>query len=554
MAQALTLHRLVQDIGDPLLRLAVDPGGAKEPVAGVAIHDPADGGGLEPGCLVLCVGMDAGPALLALGSAALRAGARGLAVKGPLPAECAECPVPVVEVNPGASWMHLAATVRQRLLDHSRAQWEPAGATSDLFQLANTISAMIQAPVAIEDAASAVLAWSAGQGDADESRVETILGRAVHPDRLRRLAEQGAFERLRRTTAPVYIEPHEPGMLPRVAMAVRADSEVLGYVWAVVTAPLSPGCLRSLEMFAPVVALHLINNAHADSSGWARRQRRDLAAAVLAGGSAGMGAARELQLDTGALCLVAVGLRPYSAVSDTAAAQAAVAAARLRRLEEVLTLYLTAMHPAAVAVRGDRAVYALATWPRTDPDEALTAARSLAADFVSRSATALGDGWMAAVAGPAAEPGQVPTIRAQADAVLHAMRRSGEATPAVATLDETALQVLLDHLRDITQSLGLPPASGALRRLAAHEGADGYLTETLAAFVAAQCVSEDAAARLRVHPNTLRYRLRRIREVSGLDFQDADQMLLVQLQLRLQRREPTTPFDATDKAPDSNSS
>ena len=77
------------------------------------------------------------------------------------------------------------------------------------------------------------------------------------------------------------------------------------------------------------------------------------------------------------------------------------------------------------------------------------------------------------------------------------------------------------------------PATGPLRRLAAHDGPDGVLTETLAVFLAVGCVAEDAATRLRVHVNTLRYRLRRIREVSGLDFQDADQMLLAQLQLRL---------------------
>lgn len=60
MEQAPTLHRLVQDIGEPLLRLAVDPGGADQPLAGVAIHDPADAEGMEAGCLVLCVGVTRG--------------------------------------------------------------------------------------------------------------------------------------------------------------------------------------------------------------------------------------------------------------------------------------------------------------------------------------------------------------------------------------------------------------------------------------------------------------------------------------------------------------
>ncbi|MDX6354139.1 MAG: hypothetical protein QOF98_1042, partial [Streptomyces sp.] len=246
MEQALTLHRLVHDVGQPLLRLAVDPGGSDPgtelPLTGVAIHDPADPAGavgIEAGCLVLGVGLTSAQELLALGRAAERAGARGLAVKGPVPPEAAGCRVPVVEVNRDASWMHVATTVRQRLLDHARAQWEPAGATSDLFALANTISTMIQAPVTIEDAASAVLAWSAGQDDTDASRVETILGRAVHPSRLRKLADVGAFARLHASATPVFIETDEPDTLPRVAVAVRANAEVVGYVWAVVSAPLS---------------------------------------------------------------------------------------------------------------------------------------------------------------------------------------------------------------------------------------------------------------------------------------------------------------------------
>jgi sugar diacid utilization regulator len=248
-----------------------------------------------------------------------------------------------------------------------------------------------------------------------------------------------------------------------------------------------------------------------------------------------------LQLHTGALCLIAMGLRPPGAASDaafdTAPAEAAVAAAGLRRLEDALTLYLSAVRPSAVTVRGDRAVYVLGAWPQPSRDEVLAAARSLAADFVARSPGGPGGDYLAAVAGPAAEPGRVPAVRVQADAVLRALRGAGCSAPAVATLDETALQVLLDRLGDVAQSLGLPPATGPLRRLAEHDGPDGVLTETLAAYLAAGCLAEDAATHLRVHVNTLRYRLRRIREVSGLDLHDADQMLLAQLQLRLRLRE-----------------
>jgi DNA-binding PucR family transcriptional regulator len=43
-----------------------------------------------------------------------------------------------------------------------------------------------------------------------------------------------------------------------------------------------------------------------------------------------------------------------------------------------------------------------------------------------------------------------------------------------------------------------------------------------------------AADRLGLHPNTLRYRVRRLIELSGLDLEDPDERLVTELQLRLQ--------------------
>ncbi|WP_432034754.1 PucR family transcriptional regulator [Streptomyces cucumeris] len=517
-------------MGEPLVRLAVDTAAADEPLTGVAIHDAAGADGLEAGALVLAVGATGESAgeLLDLGRAAHAAGVRGLAVRGPLPEmDLRDCLVPVVELHRGASWMHVAATVRQRIQDYAQAQWGPAGATSDLFTLANTISTMIQAAVTIEDAASAVLAWSVGPYDTDSSRIETILGRAVRPYRVRKLTDQGAFEQLRTFTSPVYVEPYEDDMLPRVAIAVRAGSEVLGYVWAVVDKPLPQEHRQWLELFAPVVAIHLVN-ARSGASAWARRQREELATAVLAGGSAGAGAARDLRLDPKGLYVIAIS--PGVARPD--ATSEAVAAARLRRLEDVVSAYLAAVRPSAIAVRGQHAVYVLASWPLTTTGgEHAAQARSLAAGLLTRSTTGPGADALAAVAGPAGHPGQVPTVRAQADSVLQALRHENE--QRVATIDDMALPVLLQHLGDVATSLGLPPATGPLRRLMLHDGPDAMLTRTLDAYLAAGRNSDVAAAQLQIHANTLRYRLRRIREVCGLDFGDPEEMLLAELQLRL---------------------
>ncbi|MFD4661851.1 helix-turn-helix domain-containing protein [Streptomyces halstedii] len=63
--------------------------------------------------------------------------------------------------------------------------------------------------------------------------------------------------------------------------------------------------------------------------------------------------------------------------------------------------------------------------------------------------------------------------------------------------------------------------------------AGGELVRTLGAYVDASGDVRRAAERLVLHPNTLRYRLRRARERHGVDLDDPDTRLLVTLAVRL---------------------
>jgi DNA-binding PucR family transcriptional regulator len=61
----------------------------------------------------------------------------------------------------------------------------------------------------------------------------------------------------------------------------------------------------------------------------------------------------------------------------------------------------------------------------------------------------------------------------------------------------------------------------------------GQLVATLRAYLETG-EQQEAAKRLRVHPNTLRYRLDRIREISGLDLEDPETRLNLAVALRVQ--------------------
>ena len=50
-----------------------------------------------------------------------------------------------------------------------------------------------------------------------------------------------------------------------------------------------------------------------------------------------------------------------------------------------------------------------------------------------------------------------------------------------------------------------------------------------------------AAKRVFVHPNTFRYRLRRLTEISGLDLDDPLERLVAELQLRISMLTPRAP-------------
>ncbi|MCX4718555.1 helix-turn-helix domain-containing protein [Streptomyces virginiae] len=102
----------------------------------------------------------------------------------------------------------------------------------------------------------------------------------------------------------------------------------------------------------------------------------------------------------------------------------------------------------------------------------------------------------------------------------------------VATTSDVRHRILLDRLGDELERdawLRLPEVD-ALR---AHDRAQGTdYANTAIAWLDATGDIASAAARLKLHPNTLRHRLRRIRELFHLELDDPDVRLAAWLELR----------------------
>ncbi|WP_051797509.1 PucR family transcriptional regulator [Streptomyces sp. NRRL S-337] len=531
---ARSLSRVLEDFGSTLLDLEHGDAEAAGEIGGVGIHDPHDEQHYPQRAIVLGVGIHGAEqtSRLLRDLAAHRAAA--LVVRGPvedadeLEQVVSETGVALLALTRGASWAQLAAMLRTLL---SEGDVGEAGAhtlggvpSGDLFALANAIATLLDAPITIEDHRSRILAFSGRQDEADTARVESILARQVPERYLRVHEEQGVFKELYRSEGPVHIPPPTIGdevALPRVAIAVRAGEEILGSVWAALRKPLTPERDQAFREAAKLAALHMLRfRAGTDAE---NRLRADLVTTALEGGGGAVHALARLGLVTEPTLVMAMGL------ARGAGEDHAHLTAERQRLTSALAVHLTAVQPrSAVALLGDVA-YAL--FPATgDAAHARERAVQVAANFLQRTGDRAGA--VIGIGSVAQEPAALPRSRANADRALRVLL-SGESAQRVASIADVYVDALLLEMRDLAIA-NRDELSGPLARLAAYDTKhNAHLVETLRAWLDAFGDVIAASASVFVHPNTFRYRIRRVAEVGQLDLQDPSARFAAMLQLRL---------------------
>lgn len=534
-----SLGRVLDDLGATLLELI--HGDAEQPgdIGGVVIYDPIDEPALPENALVLGVGLREPAEIARLLHTLGQHHAAGLVVRLPVPhsreiaAAVERSGAALLGITRGASWAQLAALLRSMLAEGDVGDAGPqtlGGMPSgDLFALANAVAALLDAPVTIEDRSSRVLAFSGRQDEADRSRVETILGRQVPERYSRLLSERGVFRDLYRSDQPVYVEPPDgPGdfSVPRVAVAVRAGDEVLGSIWAAVRQPLSEERMQAMCDAARLVALHMLRiRAGADVE---RRLRADLVSTALEGGPGSREALSRLGLaDQPVIVLAMAVLDPVE--SERSIGVDASLATERQRLSDGLAMHLSALHPrCAAAVVGD-VVYGLV--PVSCDSNGEERAVSVASDFLER----VGDRVRAVIGiGTVAQNGaQLAAGRASADRALRVLRTGNGSGHRVALLADVHVEALVLELRDLVAAHGDRPTGPTARLFAYDREHNTNLVETLRAWLDAFGDVIAAAAAMYVHPNTFRYRLRRLTEVSGIDLTDPEARFAAMLQLRV---------------------
>ncbi len=544
-----SLSRVLEELGTTLLDLAAgDPHGpaGAQGIGGVVIHDPHDEPALPPRALVLGVGVHGADEVAALLERTAAQGGAGLVVRRPvsddkrLSAIASDTGTVLLGLTRGASWNQLAALLRALLGegDVGTAQPESLGGVpaGDLFALANSISALLDAPITIEDRSSRLLAFSGRQDEADESRIETILGRQVPERFMRRLNERDAFRRIYAADRPVFFSPADLDIyqvsIGRTAIAVRAGDEILGSIWAAVPNALDAAREQSMVDAAKLVALHLLRmRAGADVG---RRLVTDLVATALEGGPGAVEALTRLGLAGRPLVVLAMGL-----AEDDGEPVALVLVRReteRQRSADALAVHLSALHPGSVVAAVGGVTYSIL--PVTEATEvAEERAAHLGAEFLQRTG-ARAPGFIG-VGRVAVDVSTLTRARDDANRTLRVLR-TGNTSRRVARMADVHVESLLLRLADLAAAEGHEP-SGSIARLRYYDAAHRtQLVETLRAWLDTFGDVNAAAAVVHVHANTFRYRLRRIVDIGGIDLDDADSRFAAMLELRLLRGEATS--------------
>jgi hypothetical protein len=419
--------------------------------------------------------------------------------------------VSLVEVRSGTGWAQLVWLLRTVIDAASDESDDDAdeGGLGDLFQLADAVAAVVDAPVTIEDANSRVLAYSARQELTDPARIATIMGRRIPDDVLARFRSRGVFRELSRGRTTIFVPAQRDGTLPRLIVPIRMGGELLGSMWAVVHDRVPEARAAAFADAGSVVALHLLRRRAAVNA--QRRHSTEQVRALLEGRGSIRVAAAELGFADVPHRVVAIDTVGKGAEDELAAEGLRLA------LWERLTAGV-GRRPAVAEL--NRLLYAVV------PDEPGPAGWAALRTALS----ALDTEQLLVAAGAPAPIADLPVSRAQAQETL-GLLRAGLVAGRVADYQQAWAVVVLHRAANAANSAGvtdLGPLS-ALREQDDQNGTD-YLG-TLYAWLRHPGDPRAAGRSLRIHPNTLRYRMRRIVELTGLDLDDPDLRLALLVQL-----------------------
>lgn len=522
-----TLRRLHEALGPDVFELLAAPDGVDTPLRDVILYDELDPEAADvAGKLALVVGSRPGDDRLGSAMRALaHSGAVGVAGRAgnepsnPLLATAEETGLALLALSPQVGWGEFFELARRTvslppLEDESRPVSSRDLAGSDLFAVAEATAALAGGPVVIDDIRSRVLAFSAG-GNTDHERRFTILNRRPSDDCLAAMRQEGVIDHLL-TSDEVLRFDWGVSSQPRRVIAIRHNDQLLGSIWLMgEDEDLTADADEVLRRAAPVAALHLVRQrVHDDIE---RRMRGDALATMLSGGDPSAAALRRLDLPSDEP-LVVLAIEAMARGSHSPASIAP-------RLIDLVTMQLHAYERPAVATSLEDRVYAL-TSARGPRDRATL--QRLARECRLHASKVLGVELRTGIGQEVGDAAALSHARRSADECL-ALAPDSEREVLFESIHGRAL---LANVRDLAGHW-YGGRSAALQALIEHDRMHhSDYVPTLRSLFDNLGNAAKAAEELHLHVNTVRYRIRRITALTGVDIGDGDARLALEIELR----------------------
>lgn len=430
----------------------------------------------------------------------------------------------VLTLGASMSWLRFSSLVSAEL---GTAAQPASSATRvsgevELFDLADSIAALVDGPVTIEDLSSTILAFSSDHDRADTPRKQSILGRRVSAAHNEILAHEGIFDQIYSSAQPVFLKTTVAGSRPRAAIRIKAGDDLMGSIWAVVDSPLSPVQAKGMHEASSVVALAMLHKRLSDEAH--SQERLSLVTRLIEGGSAAAAAAIELGIGDAPAFVVAI-RRGRMEKEDATARLAQQFFAR------TLSTFITSVNLQSAVADVQNTIYAVIPVRGTgEPHEVF--ARRFTEGIVRRAPR---DNLTIGYGEVVNDITQLVRSRRQADVAVRVGRSHGKASGVVAWRDvqvDALMLELTDTMLARHEGIAQP-----LARVVEAEARTGLLfVSTLSAYLEHLGDVTQAASSLFVHPNTFRYRLRKLESEAGVDLKDPQTRFELLMQLRLEKR------------------
>ncbi|MGI6643496.1 MAG: PucR family transcriptional regulator [Bacillota bacterium] len=378
------------------------------------------------------------------------------------------------------------------------------------------LARIIRRPITVEDADGRLIAYSVHDEPVDVVRMETLLRKGASSATIDVLKQKGVYRAINSTPGIVRVPAiPEIGFTSRICAAIRGGSRVLGYLWVVDESPsIPPYVEESLRQTCRLLAAEIL-----DRGAVAKEKQQTELIRDLTGG-------RETDQSSLYLRAKALGWYPEPPFQTIVVRSRVMAKPDTK---EVLTREIEAY------LSRERFFWVKGT----DKDENVLVLSGYSLGPVSSLAKALEEKVQDYANGAVG-------IGTSGETFLHIHRSYEEASAAIgmgvrlnlrgpcfdyAALAPYELVSCMAHCKKMGDF-----GRNLVEKVIAYDALrDGDLFLTLEAYLDLYGKRKAAAKRLNIHPNTLDYRVKRIREITEVDFDDPNVRLVMHVWVKALR-------------------